>query len=202
MREAANNGMRAIAALLASLVALAGCAAASSDELAEIARTVSYHPTDAQPSATLIVSQEKNGGGGVHAALMITGSEQLIYDPSGSYHNSRTRRVGDVVYGVTPKVVEEFALHQADYRHDAVLHQVPISHDLAEALLRRARAHGGSLPGFCASNISDVVGRAGPFAGVRDTMWPSELSEDFGRIEGVETRVVTDEDDFHALKSH
>lgn len=181
--------------VLGALMALAGCAGASDAEFEEISRTIAYRPSGS-PSATLITSQEVNGSGEIHAALVVKASQQVIYDPSGSFIDPGTRRIGDALYGVTPEILEKFALHQADRRHNAVLQTASVDPESAETLLQRVRRAGGAFPGFCAATIADVISGVGPFASVRETMWPSDLSEDFASIEGVETRIVTDDDDF------
>jgi hypothetical protein len=181
---------------------LAGCGgldpSADADLLQELRAETSYFPDNAPPSATLLLSEHKGGSGAVHAALVITGSERVIYDPSGSFTHPDTRRLGDVVYGASDPVVEMFALHNADKDHDAMMRRIPLSAEEAEQMLARARSRGGAMPGYCAKSVADVMRAAPRFAAMRDTFWPSNVLEDFVQFGPVETRVVSDTDSFTA----
>ena len=184
-----------ILAFLAVCLALSACATADKDELASVA-----YRSDAPASATLVTVTAGEGGSGVHSALVINASERVIYDPAGTFSHPDTRRVGDVIYGVTDEVLDLFALHNADVWHVATLQTAPLPPRAAETLLERARDNGGALPGFCAISVSEVIDGVPPLAAVEGSMWPGDLREDFAKLPGVRTVEVRDDDEFTPLK--
>jgi len=56
---------------------------------------VAYKAADA-PSITLLTSVRKQGGGGTHSALMVSGSQRVIFDPAGSFRAGFITAYGDV----------------------------------------------------------------------------------------------------------
>ncbi len=200
-RQSRFRGGVPACALAASI--LAGCAGidptTDAEFIKELRAETSYLPVNAPPSTTLVLAEHKGGSGAVHAALIVTGSERLIYDPSGSFTHPDTRRYGDVVYGASDEIVELFALHNADRNHDAVMRTIALESDEAEILLNSARTHGGAMPGFCAKSVASVLRSVPRFASMRDTFWPSNVQQDFENVSPVEIRSVSDTDSFTAI---
>ena len=98
-----------IVALFAILLALAGCAAAPTGTQAtddQIAASAYRAPGAA--TLTLITMINNTSGSGAHTALMINGSQRVIFDPAGSFRNDRVPRRADVLYGISPAVLAAY----------------------------------------------------------------------------------------------
>ncbi|MDZ4134002.1 MAG: hypothetical protein U1D06_00195, partial [Paracoccaceae bacterium] len=74
-------------ACLALVLTLSACGTAepiwATDEAVARARYVSTEP----PSITLYTVQATRDGSGAHAALLINGSQRVIFDPAGTWHH-------------------------------------------------------------------------------------------------------------------
>src|SRR5688572_24293779 len=98
--------MPRIAAAALAALALAGCemyAPATPDAIAA-ARYASPEP----PSVTLISMVGTRSGRSQHPALLINGSQQVLYDPGGTFTHPDLPRRQDVHYGMTPRYVDYF----------------------------------------------------------------------------------------------
>ena len=85
---------------LALPAALAACGADNKwadDADVRTARFVSPEP----PSITLFTVIGIPRGEGGHSALMINGSQRVIYDPAGSWQHPQIPERHDVLYGIT-----------------------------------------------------------------------------------------------------
>ena len=105
--------MRCVLLLLAALSALAGCETyrpASFEEIAR-ARYVSPEP----PSVTLMSMVNTRSGRSAHVGLLINGSEQVLYDPAGTFTHPDLPRAGDIHYGMTPRYVDYYERYHARF---------------------------------------------------------------------------------------
>ena len=96
--------MRSLFLALAAVLALAGCefyTPASPDEIAR-ARYVSPEP----PSITLMSMVNARSGKSAHSGILINGSEQVLFDPAGTFTHPDLPRKGDVHYGMTPRFAD------------------------------------------------------------------------------------------------
>ena len=86
---------------LALPATLAACGADNiwaSDESLRRAAYVANEP----PSITLLTVIGIPRGEGAHSALMINGSQRVIFDPAGSWNHPAIPERHDVLYGITP----------------------------------------------------------------------------------------------------
>jgi hypothetical protein len=182
--------MRAFAAAAALL--MAGCEMyrpASPEEVAR-ARYVSPEP----PSVTLLSMVDTASGRSAHSALLINGSQQVLYDPAGTFSHPEVPRRGDIHYGMTPRYVDYYERYHARYDHYVQAQKVDISRASADRLIANAQAEGKALKTHCALAVADVLEPVPPFQEVRHSFFPEAVREDFARIAGVETRYVYETD--------
>ena len=59
-------------------------------------------------SITLMTMINNRTGSGGHTALVVNGSQQVIFDPAGSFRDPRVIERGDVLYGMTPKWIQGY----------------------------------------------------------------------------------------------
>jgi hypothetical protein len=184
--------MRGAILLLGAALALAGCETyrpASLDEVAG-ARYVS----DAPPSVTLISMVNNRTGRSAHSALLINGSQQVLYDPAGTFTHPDLPRRDDVHYGVTPRFVDYYERYHARFSHHVEAHQVPIGRAQADRLIANAQAEGKTLKAHCALAVADVLRPVPPFEDVTRSYFPEGLRADFAAMPGVRTTYVNEID--------
>jgi len=178
--------MKQLAAVLLAVLALAGCAtkpeiARSDDEL----RAAAY-VHDGPPEITLFTMRAVRNEAGAHSALMVNASQRVIFDPAGSFRNQSIIRRGDVIYGAHPPLVDVFTRFHARETFYVERQRLPVSPQLAQALLRAVQANGRVSDAQCALSISRVLAQFPEF-GITPTWYPNALSEQFARIPGVQS---------------
>jgi len=177
---------RRIACALAGAFALAGCEVYEPAAPEEIARA--RYESAEPPSVTLISMVKTSSGRSAHSALLINGSERVLYDPAGTFEHPNLPRAGDIHYGMTPKYVEYYERYHARFSHFVEAQTVQVSREAADRIIANARAEGKSFKMTCSVVTADVVQDVPPFTSVRSSWFPETLREDFARIPGVETR--------------
>jgi hypothetical protein len=184
--------MRRVLLALTAVVALAGCEMyrpASPDAIAA-ARYVSAEP----PSVTLMSMVNKGSGRSAHVGLLINASEQVLFDPAGTFTHPALPRKGDVHYGMTPRYVDYYERYHARFDYFVETQKVPVSAAAAEQILANAKAHGKSLKMTCAIDAAAVLKPVPPFGDVPSSFFPEALRAYFAAMPGVETHYVRESD--------
>ena len=184
--------MLRIMLVLVAAVSLAGCEVYRSAEPEEIARAryVSAEP----PSVTLVSMVNAETGRSAHSALVINGSQRVLYDPAGTFTHPDLPRRGDVHYGITPRYLDYYERYHARFSHFVHSQKVYVSRETADRVMANAIAEGRTPKMFCASSVTTALRGVPPFAGVRYTLLPETTLEDFARIPGVEDSYVYESD--------
>jgi hypothetical protein len=184
--------MRSVLLALAAVLMLAGCefyTPANPDEIAR-ARYVSTEP----PSITLMSMVNARSGKSAHVGLLINGSEQVLFDPAGTFTHPELPRAGDVHYGMTPRFVDYYERYHARFDYYVEAQEVPVSAEEAEQILANARARGKSMKMTCALAMADVLRPVPRFADAPSSIQPEALRAYFASLPGVETRFIRDAD--------
>lgn len=185
--------LRVILAVL-GLTLLAACGGAepkwASDE--EVARAAYTH--DGPPSLTLFTVLATRDGSGAHSALMINGSERIIFDPAGTWHHPRLPERNDVHFGMTPKMVNYYIDYHARETFDVVEQTIIVSPEIAALVAQRAKAYGAVPKAQCTRSIGDILRPVPGFESLPSTWFPKPFMEAFGKLPGVKTRIITDDD--------
>ncbi len=181
-----------VAAALAVVALLAGCEVyrpASPEEIAR-ARYVSPEP----PSVTLFSMVNVASGRSAHSALLINGSEQVLYDPAGTFSHPDLPRAGDIHYGMTPRFVDYYKRYHARFSHFVEAQKVEVDRATADAVLARAKAEGKTMKMLCAGSVTGALQDIPPFDKVHRTLLPEGIRKDFSQIPGVEDSYVYETD--------
>ena len=184
--------MRSVLLALAAVLLLAGCemyTPASPDEIAR-ARYVSSEP----PSITLMSMVNARSGKSAHVGLLINGSEQVLFDPAGTFTHPDLPRAGDIHYGMTPRFVDYYERYHARFDYYVEAQEVPVSRAEADLILANARAHGKSMKMTCALAMAEVLHPVPRFADAPSSVQPEALRAWFATLPGVEAHFVTDAD--------
>lgn len=178
-------------AALAAALLLAGCGADSVyAPLDEVRARAWAAPGPA--TLTLITAINNRSGSGGHSALMVSGSQRVIFDPAGTWWHPTAPERGDVKYGITPQILDFYTDYHARPTYHVVMQEVVVDPDLAERALRLVQAHGPASKATCGQSVSGLLQELG-FAQVRRAWFPDRIMRDFATVPGVtETRIYDD----------
>jgi hypothetical protein len=182
--------LRALA--LAALVALTACGADriwADDQAVMQARYVAPEPR----SVTLFTVISERGGNGAHSSLLINGSEQVLFDPAGSMKMSSVPERHDVLYGMTPRMVNVYIDYHVRPTFRLTEQTRIVSDDVAELILARVKANGSVPKAHCANSISGLLHDIPGFEDISQTYSPLKLSQMFGAYPNVSMRMVNEQ---------
>lgn len=174
--------LRALFALLAAAF-LAGCEIYNPATPAEISRAVYVSPEP--PSVTLLSMVNARNGRSAHSALLINGSQQVLYDPAGTFSHPDLPRAGDVHYGMSPEFVRYYRDYHARFGYFVHAQRVPVDRATADRIIARSQAAGKTMKMHCAISIGRALRGVAPFEEVRTSYFPEAARKDFARIPGV-----------------
>lgn len=178
----------------AALTALGACGSAepvwAPDEAIAAARFVAEAPR----SITLYTVISNRDNAGAHSGLLINASEQVMFDPAGTWHHPRLPERNDVHYGITPKMVNFYIDYHARETYRVQEQTITVSPEVAELVMQRAKAYGAVPKAQCANSISSILRGVPGFESMPATWFPNKLASAFGEVSGVRSRIITDDD--------
>jgi hypothetical protein len=183
--------------LVLSLVALLGLAACGAEpkwapeEQVQAARYVEGPPT----YITLYTVINKSSGSGAHSAILVNGSERVIFDPAGTWHHPRLPERNDVHFGMTEKALAFYIDYHSRKTYDVIEQKIYVSPEVAELVLAKVKAYGAVPKAMCTDATSGILRTVPGFESMPATWYPKKLSDAFGQLPGVQSRVITDDDD-------
>ena len=183
--------------LVLSLVALLGLTACGAqpvwapEDQVQAARFVSEEPT----YITLYTVINKSSGSGAHSAILVNGSERLIFDPAGTWHHPRLPERNDVHFGMTDKALAFYIDYHARKTYDVIEQKIYVSPEVAEQVLAKVKAYGAVPKAMCTNATSGILRTVPGFESMPATWYPKKLSDAFGQLPGVSERLITDDDD-------
>ncbi|SIO21667.1 hypothetical protein [Vannielia litorea] len=184
--------MRRAMALLLLPLWLAGCGGAepvwAPDD--QVARAIYRHP--APPSLTLVTMINNESGAGGHTALVVNGSQRVIFDPAGSFSNPNVPERNDVVIGADPRVMAFYIDYHARPEWRVITQEVRVSPEVAQRALALVQTNGAVKKAHCARSTTAILRQLPGFGHVRQTWYPKEVMEDFARVPGVRTEEFVD----------
>ena len=185
-----------IRTLLACCVvaALGACAAPSgTDSPIETVQAAAFRADDA-PSLTLFTMVNNRTGSGGHTALMVSGSQRVIFDPAGSFRDERVVERGDVLYGITPGWLQAYKSAHARETFHVVSQTITVSPETAEKALRLVQANGPVAGAFCAQSTTAILAQLDGFESIQRTFFPVNVMEQFATLPGVTTTKLFEND--------
>lgn len=186
--------MKRIFAGLAAAAILAGCANDTGiDATPEQVAQAVYRAQGS--SLTLITVVNNRTGGGGHTALMVNGSQQVIFDPAGSFRDERIIERGDVLYAMSPKWVRAYKSSHARSTYHVMTQEIDVTPAQAERALQLVRSNGAVPGAFCANATSGILRQIGGFDNIKQTFYPVNLSDQFATIPGVRTERHYEDDE-------
>lgn len=156
---------------------LAACTTSGLDDASaeEVARAA-YVP-EGPPSLTVFTIVNNTSGAGGHSSLMVSGSQQVIFDPAGSFRLEELPERGDVLYGVSPGWVAAYKSAHARETYHVVSQTFVVTPQQAETALALVKAHGPAPDAFCANATSSILRQVPGFEDVKTTFYPVKLMD-------------------------
>lgn len=187
--------MRVLRSLAAALV-LPFLAACGADNVyappAEVAARA-YASPDA-PKLTLLTAINNRSGEGGHSALMVSGSQRVIFDPAGTWYNPAAPERGDVIFGITPKILEFYIDYHARPTYHMVVQELTVTPELAARALALVEANGPAPKATCGRAVSGILRDLG-YTQVGRSWYPGSIMRDFQKLPGVVRSEVYDDTD-------
>lgn len=177
------------AALLLPLLAACGADAVYAAPAEVAARA--YHATDA-PKLTLMTAINNRSGSGGHSALMVSGSQRVIFDPAGTWHNPHAPERGDVLYGITPTMLDYYTDYHARPTYHVVVQEMSVPPEIAARALALVEAHGPAGKATCGQAVSGILRDLG-YSQVSRSWFPDRIMRDFARVPGVAQSEIHDD---------
>ena len=183
-------------AALSFCVLLVGCAQppevpyASKERVAAVA----YRAPGPATISVITMVNNRNGSGG-HSALLINGSQRVIFDPAGSFVNERVPEREDVLFGVTPAVLAGYKSAHARSTYHVVTQTVEVTPEQAEIALRLAMQNGAVPRAFCTDATTGLLRQVPGFQDIDRTYFPTRLMEQMAtRVGVVEEKYFEDDE--------
>jgi hypothetical protein len=177
-------------------LALSACSATQSWAPDDIVSRAIYR----DPSAsylTLYTMKNIGSDNGAHTALLINASQRVMFDPAGSFEQTRMPERNDVLFGVSPELESYYVSYHARVTYYVVGQTVQVRPEVAEQALQLALASGPVPQAHCARTTSRLLRQLPGFGEMRQTWDPNRIAEDFARLPGVTSQEYreTDTDD-------
>lgn len=176
---------------------LAACAQEAGAPAADIARA--RHVSDEAPYIAVVSMVYKRNGRAAHTALVINASEQVLYDPAGTFNHPEMPERGDVHYGATARTIDYYERYHARAAYYVHVQKMQVSAAVAETALRRVQVQGPSPKAFCTNHATAVLRDVPGFETVRSTFYPEILRQQIATFPSVEDRYVRENDREKAL---
>lgn len=159
----------------------------------ELVRAKAYrHP--GPPTISVITMVNNSSGSGGHSALLISGSQRVIFDPAGSFQHSVVPERRDVLYGISPAVLQGYRSAHARSAYHVVTQTMEVTPEQAEAALRLAQAYGAVGQAFCTQATTGVLRQVPGFEDIRTTFFPTNLMRQIEARPGVVTDKYFEDD--------
>lgn len=188
-----------LALFLTGLLWLSGCIAqlpwAPDERLVS-----SAYRASGQSSITLMTVVANGSKSAGHSSLLINGSQRVIYDPAGTWYNKEVPERADMLYGITPKMLQYYIDYHARERFHVVMQTKIVSREVADHLMRLAISKGASVNAMCAQNTSNLLSQTPGFEGFPVGFLPKNAIAGMDRVVGVNRREIFQTDEGKDLK--
>ena len=175
-----------IIATLVVCAGLAGCAPAPVVSYASNERVASVAYRAPGPATLTVMTMVSNRtGSGGHSAVMINGSQRVIFDPAGSFQNARVPEQADVLFGVTPAVLAGYKSAHARSTYHVVSQTIEVTPEQAEIALNLALTNGAVAQSFCTNAATGLLQKVPGFEDIKRTYYPTNLMTQMSARPGV-----------------
>ncbi len=187
--------MRLISLLTVAVLVLVGCGGGPEEKWAsdDVVARAAYSP-GGQPTITLYTMVSNDTGAGGHTAVMINGSQRVLYDPAGSWQHPLVPERNDLHFGFTEFMRKFYIDFHARTTYHVVVQELPVSLEQANLAIAAVQAQGAAPAAYCARYTSTALRKVPGLEGLNTTWFPVNLQEQFAEIPGVRTEKIFDDD--------
>lgn len=186
--------MRAICVLgLLFPMVVAGCTAEPTWAPEEEVRAAIYRD-DGPPSVTLYTVLNNRSGQGAHSALLINGTQRVVFDPAGTWYHPQLPERNDVHFGMTDSAVAFYENYHARETYRTVKQTIVVSPEVAEQALLAVQAYGAVSKTMCSNSVTSILGDLPGFESIPHSMRPKKTMLAFAELPGVTVETITDND--------
>ena len=179
---------------LSLMLSLAACGGADNVWASDEAVSRAKYRHSGAPMISLITVISNKSGAGAHSAILINGSERLIFDPAGTWHHPNLPERHDVHHGMTDKAVDFYIDYHARVTYHVVRQDVVVSPQVAEMAIRAVQRYGAVPKAQCASSTSAILRSLPGFQFISSSMFPKKVMQQFATLPGVTERKYYDDD--------
>lgn len=180
---------RALAVL--ALMTLAACGGADNIYADDAAVAKARYTSQDSPSITLYTVVNLKTGAGAHSALLVEGSESVLFDPAGSYKMRLMPERGDALYGASPRWMAAYIDYHARDTHYVRSQKLYLPAAQTEQILTAIKTNGAVPKANCANSISAILIDAG-LLNINRTLFPKVLEAAFAENPNTIHRTITD----------
>ncbi len=173
--------------VLGALAGLAACAGGEEGPLPAAEQQVVAYRDDGPPTIAVVTMINNRSGQGGHSALLVSGSQRVLFDPAGNYRPDYLTEYGDVLYGITDRHLRLYKSAHARATHHVVTQEFVVSPAVAEQALALVQANGRVASAFCANSTSSILRQLPGFQNVSTTFFPHRLMDELAGKPGVVT---------------
>lgn len=178
--------MMRVFAALALVLLCAACAQPPAIPYASDERVKASAYREPGPDTFTIFTMVSNRTGkGAHSALMINGTQRVIFDPAGSFVNERVPEQDDVLYGVTPAVLQGYKSAHARSTFHVVSQTLEVTPEQAAVAMQLAMSNGPVARAFCTNATTGLLQQVPGFGDIEQVMFPARLMEQIAARPGV-----------------
>jgi len=181
--------------ILGCAVLLSACTAVTDHYASDEVIKNSAYVHDGPPVLALYTMVNNRHGAGEHSALLVNGSQRVVFDPAGTVVHDVLIEKDDVLYGMTPRALDFFTRAHARKSFHVVIQEIDVTPEVAEIALNLARSNGPVRSAFCASATSNLLRKVPGFETMPSTMRPNKLRDAFGQLPRVRERALYEYDD-------
>ncbi|NSX53820.1 hypothetical protein [Parasulfitobacter algicola] len=157
-----------------------------------VARAMYRH--DGAPALTLYTMVNNRSGSGAHSALMVNGSQRVIFDPAGSFGHETIPERNDVIIGATPRIEGYFVGYHARETFHVISQRIEVSPQVAEMALQRVMTYGAVPKAGCSRAVTDILNDLPGLQSINQTFFPKNAMQQFARLPGVTTQKHYEDD--------
>jgi len=171
-----------------------GTAGPNTDSPPEAVAAAAFREAGPKNLTVLTMVNNRSGSGG-HTALLVKGSQTVIFDPAGSFRDPRVTERDDVLYGMSPKWVRAYKSAHARSTYHVVSQEITVTAAQAEQALQLVRSNGAVPGAYCANSTSHLLSQIDGFGDVQRTFFPVNLMEQIATRSDVRTTRLYEDDD-------
>lgn len=176
-------------------VLLAGCGFTAEPKWspdAEVAQAIYRH--DGPPTLTLFTVISNTTGAGAHAALMVNGSQRVMFDPAGTWWHPQIPERNDVHFGLDQRVLDFYLDYHTRETYHTIVQTLEVSPEVAEMALRAVQEYGAVPKAQCTVSTTKILRTLPGFENMPQTWFPKAAMRAFGQLPGVRSETVYDDD--------